>query len=75
MLVTRRYNQHRRDLSIDLECENCHVTTTIRNAYDDRNYWDNVVPSIPCKKCGASTNSIGAKAQAIPTRYPEGVDV
>jgi hypothetical protein len=28
MKVTRRYDQHRRDLKIDLECENCQATDT-----------------------------------------------
>ena len=70
MKVTRRYNQMRRDLSIDLECESC-GTKDSRRAYDDRNYWDNVVPNFKCPKCGKSTNDLGVKPEFLGTRYAE----
>ena len=44
MKVTKRYNQHRRDCTIDMECEGCKTEDTYRSAYNDRNFWDNVVP-------------------------------
>lgn len=75
MKVTKRYNQHRRDLHIDLECESCHATDTDKRAYDDRNFWDNVVPDRKCPKCGKSTNDLGLQAETMPTKYPAGMEV
>lgn len=71
MKVTSVYNQHRRDCWCDLECESCGEKQTYKSAYDDRNFWDNVVPSFKCKKCGKSTNDLGEKPAAIATKYDE----
>jgi len=75
MKVTRRFNQYRRDLSIDLECENCGATETKTNAYDDTNYWVNVVPDFKCKNCGKSSSDLGLRPESIGTKYPEGMEV
>ena len=69
MKVLRKYNQHRRDCTCDLECEGCGAKETDDSAYDDRNFWDNVVPSFKCKKCGKSSNDLGIKPEYIGTRY------
>jgi Zn ribbon nucleic-acid-binding protein len=74
MKVTKRYNQNRRDLTIDLQCENCGNITT-RSAYDDYNFWANVVPNIACVDCGKSSKDIGETIVDIETRYPEGEQV
>lgn len=71
MKVTKKYNQSRRDCYCDLECEGCGATETEKYAYDDRNYWDNVVPSFKCKECGKSTNDLGLKPDVVPTKYNE----
>ena len=66
----------RRDCDCDLECENCGYKETIKTAYDDRNYWDNVVPNFKCDKCGDSTNDLGVRIkQHIQTKYPEGFQI
>lgn len=75
MKVTRKYNQHRRDLTVDMKCEGCGATKTYGSAYDDRNFWDNVVPDFECDSCGVSTKSLGAEIQQVRTRYPEGMQV
>ena len=75
MKVTKRYNQSRRDLSIDMQCEACGEADTYHGAYDDRNFWDNVVPGFTCKKCGKSSNDLGIPAQSIETSYPEGYQI
>ncbi len=75
MKVIKRYNQHRRDLYIDMECENCGNKETKLDAYDDRNFWDNVVPSRQCDKCEKSSNDLQTKAVHISTKYPEGYQV
>ena len=69
MKVTRRYNQMRRDLSIDMECESCGAKNTYGSAYDDRNFWDNVVPAFKCPKCGKSSNDLGIKPGFMGTKY------
>lgn len=71
MKVTKRYNQLRRDLSIDMECESCKSTDTYDGAYDDRNFWDNVVPEFKCRSCGKSTNDMGLTHEKISTRYAD----
>ena len=75
MIVLRRYNQHRRDLDIDMECESCGQQETYNSAYDDRNFWDNVIPNRECKNCGKSSNDLGTDRQSIATKYPEGFQV
>ena len=69
MKVLKKYNQSRRDLHIELECENCGHRETNTSAYDDRNYWDNVVPNFKCEKCWKSTNDLGIEKKFIPTKY------
>ena len=71
MRVIKRYNQHRRDLSIDMECESCGHKEA-RGAYDDFNYWNYVLPRIECGNCGQSTNSLGNDKQKIQTKHPDG---
>jgi hypothetical protein len=75
MKVTRRYNQHRRDLHIDMECEECGTTKTLTDAYDDMFYWTEVVPNIPCPGCQKTSNSIGSAITDVSTKYPEGFQI
>ena len=76
MKVLKIYNQVRRDCNCDLECENCGNKETDDGAYDDRNYWDNVIPNEKCSKCGESTNDLDIKIkQSIQTKHPEGQQV
>jgi len=71
MKVLNIYNQFRRDCDCDLECESCGNKETGVSAYDDRNFWDNVVPGMNCRKCGKSTKDIGGEVEKISTKYPE----
>ena len=75
MRITKRYNQNRRDLTIDLKCENCDHEEINGYAYDDRNYWDNVVPNKKCSECNKSSNDLGEKKEYMTTKYPEGYTV
>ena len=75
MEVVRRFDQLRRDLSIDLECERCNATDTVTTAYDDTFYWTQVVPDMKCKSCGKSSNDLGIRPESIGTKYPEGMEV
>jgi uncharacterized Zn finger protein len=71
MQVIKKYNQIRRDCHVDLECESCGNKKTLTGAYDDRNYWDNVVPSFKCEKCGKSSKDLGTKTKFIKTKYDD----
>lgn len=67
-------HQHRRDFYGIYECEFCHTEREV-SGYDDRNFHDNVVPDIKCKKCNKSTNSEGGAIDIIKTKYPEGYQI
>jgi uncharacterized Zn finger protein len=75
MKVIKRYNQHRRDLWIDTECENCGTTKTVKNAYDDHDYWTKWQPQQGCESCGETTESLKLTPKETHTRYPEGMQV
>jgi len=75
MKVIKIYNQHRRDCDVDMQCEDCGNLETTTSGYDDRNYWDNVVPSFKCEKCGKSTKDLGIENEKFSTKYPEGYQI
>ncbi len=68
MRVVKRYNQNRRDLTIDIQCESCQSKATI-SAYDDLNYWENVLPNIRCGHCGKTTYGQGLEPEDTSTKY------
>lgn len=68
-------DQNRRDCWINIECENCGEKENRVSAYDDRNYWDNVLPSMKCKKCKKSSIDLKTPKQSIATKYAEGFQV
>jgi len=69
MKVLKRYNQHRRDLCIDMECEGCGAKASYDSAYDDHNFWANVVPAFKCTECGKSSNDMGIVPEDVSTKY------
>lgn len=75
MKVIKRYNQYRRDLNIDTQCEACGTPNTIKNAYDDSDYWNKWQPQQKCPGCGESTESLGLKPHDTKTKYSEGMQV
>lgn len=74
MKIIKITEQYRRDFWADVKCENCGHTDTI-SGYDDRNYHDNVMPAMKCKKCGKSRNDLGIVGEVTRTRYPEGFQI
>ena len=54
-------DQSGRDVCYDTECEACGEKETHMGGYNDRNYWDNVLPEMKCHKCGKSTNDINPR--------------
>lgn len=76
MKVVRRYDQYRRDLSIDMICEGCDAEDTYKGAYDDTNFWVNVVPGFECRHCHESSLSLGRHDTIdTHTKYSEGEQV
>jgi hypothetical protein len=63
-------SQNRRDFYATYECEGCGHTTGQKSGYDDRNFHDNVIPSMICEGCGKSRNDLGIKAAPTATKYP-----
>jgi predicted nucleic-acid-binding Zn-ribbon protein len=58
-----------------MECESCQATETYTDAYDDTNFWLNVVPKFPCPKCGKSSEDLDEVPEDIHTKYPEGFQI
>ena len=71
MKLLKINSQHRRDCYCDFVCEGCGVIEKNRSAYDDRNFWDNVVPDMKCKKCGKNAKELGSRLETIPTKYAD----
>lgn len=71
MKIIKTYAWNRRDFSATLKCEdeNCGHTQEHTSCYDDDNYYQNVVPTIPCKKCGKTTLQLGAKIDPSNLKY------
>lgn len=74
MKIKQRTYQHRRDFYAIFICENCGFEEELWG-YDDRNFHDNVVPDMRCKKCGKSTKDIGGNVERIEIKYPEWMQV
>ena len=74
MRIKQMINQHRRDFTALYECESCGHTKK-RSGYDDRNFHDNVIPSIQCDNCGKSRNDLRIQSDITETKYPDGMNV
>jgi len=72
MKIKTIIKQHRRDFTAIMECEHCGSEELNKHGYDDRNYHDNVIPTMKCKKCGESA---GHKYRPLTTKYPEGYTI
>jgi len=52
------YHNGRRDFWADFECEFCgHVQKDV-SCYDDTNFHHNVIPAMPCPKCGKKSGEV-----------------
>ena len=70
MIIIDTYNWNRRDFSATLQCEHCKHEQKRSGCYDDANYYDNVIPSIPCDECGESSNT-KASDKELPSIKPK----
>lgn len=74
MKITKTYGWNRRDFCYDATCEHCGHEEKNHSGYDDSNYYNNVVPSMKCGKCGESSNSKetdSPKTVVIPKYSPD----
>lgn len=74
MRIKKVLRQNRRDFTAIYECENCGYTEDWYG-YDDRNFHDNVIPSIKCKECGKSRIDLRINSEFTETKYPEGFQI
>jgi len=70
MKIKQFIRQHRRDFIAIYVCEDCGYEHQ-KSGYDDRNFYDNVVPNMKCVKCGLSRNDMGLEVIQTQTKYPE----
>ena len=74
MKITKITSQHRRDFRAIYVCEECGHEQE-GPGYDDRNFHDNVIPDMKCKKCGKSRNDLGITGDKTETKYPDGMQI
>ena len=75
MKIKNVISQNRRDFSAVMVCEFCGYETENDSCYDDRNFHDNVIPTMECKECGKSTLSGGGTVAKTKTKYPDGLQL
>lgn len=68
MRIQKITSQNRRDFYAVYECEGCGATKE-GSGYDDRNFHDNVIPSMKCTECDKSRNDLGITEEPTPTKY------
>ena len=56
MQIRQILNQHRNDFSAIMQCEHCSHEWKNQYGYDDRNYYENVIPHMHCQKCGKDSS-------------------
>lgn len=55
MKLTKITSRIRNDIWGELTCEFCDNVDKMEGGYDDYNYFNNVIPSRKCSKCGKTT--------------------
>ena len=63
--------QNRRDFTAIYECEHCGHEVK-GSGYDDRNFHENVIPSMRCPKCGKTAPE---SYRPLATKYPDGFQI
>lgn len=71
MKLLKIISQNRRDCRANIQCEFCNNVENDRSAYDDRNFWANVLPQRKCEKCKKSTKSENGVVEYVETRHEE----
>lgn len=71
MHIKEMLSQNRRDFRAVYECEHC-GSTEEKSGYDDSYFHDEVIPNMPCVKCGKKAGDGYKPASPM---YPEGMIV
>jgi predicted RNA-binding Zn-ribbon protein involved in translation (DUF1610 family) len=71
MKIKKILSQRRRDFTAIYECENCGHSFE-DDGYDDANFHKNVIPKMPCPKCGEKSPD---DYRPLTTKYPEGFQI
>jgi len=69
MKIKNITSQSRRDFYATYECEDCGHVTKEQSGYDDRNFHDNVIPSMKCVVCEKSRNDLNIVGEKTATKY------
>ncbi len=71
MRIKEILSQSRRDFIALYECDHCgKIVEGV--GYDDKNFHDNVVPTMKCPGCGEIAK---ASYRALSTKYPDGFQI
>ena len=71
MKIKRILSQSRRDFTAIYKCEKCGKESE-GHGYDDKNFHENVIPQMACRKCGAKADK---NYRPLATKYPEGLQI
>ena len=71
MHIKKILAQHRRDFTAVYQCEHCNDEAD-GYGYDDRNFHNNVIPQMECRKCGKTADE---NYRPLTPKYPEGYQV
>jgi transcription elongation factor Elf1 len=71
MKIQKIVSQHRRDFKAIYECEHC-GHTEFKGGYDDKNFHENVIPSMKCEECGEKSDE---NYRPLTTKYPDGYQI
>lgn len=71
MKIKEILSQHRRDFTAIYVCEHCGYEEE-SGGYDDANFHQNVIPKMPCSKCGKVASE---DYRPLATKYPDGMRI
>lgn len=57
MKIKKIIDQHQNDFTALMKCEHCGHEQELTNGYKDAYFYEKVIPSIPCNKCGLNRNA------------------
>jgi DNA-directed RNA polymerase subunit RPC12/RpoP len=72
MKIKEIISQNRRDFYALYECEHCGNITDEQKGYDDFYFHLEVIPNMKCSKCGKIADE---NYEALPTKYPDELQV
>lgn len=65
MKIIKKYDQIQRSFKFDGECEQCKQVEREIPGVDTEKWENEILPKMPCKKCGSTTLSIRSGTEGI----------